>query len=41
MQEVYDEAVAAAFGLSLLVCVMIHRGSRGLAHQICAVCDST
>ncbi|MEO3801838.1 RtcB family protein [Nonomuraea sp. B1E8] len=36
VQEVYDEAVAAAFGLSRgQVCVMIHCGSRGLGHQIC------
>ncbi|WUD78146.1 RtcB family protein [Streptomyces sp. NBC_00510] len=35
--EVYDEAVAAAFGLALgQVCVMIHCGSRGLGHQICS-----
>lgn len=34
--EVYDEKVAAAFGLSVgQVCVMIHCGSRGLGHQIC------
>ncbi|GAB2886916.1 RNA-splicing ligase RtcB [Streptomyces deserti] len=34
--EVYDETVAAAFGLALgQVCVMIHCGSRGLGHQIC------
>jgi tRNA-splicing ligase RtcB len=36
VEEVYDEAVAAAFGLRLgQVCVMIHCGSRGLGHQIC------
>ncbi|WP_165986603.1 RtcB family protein [Streptomyces sp. YIM 98790] len=35
--EVYDEAVAAAFGLAgNQVCVMIHCGSRGLGHQICS-----
>ncbi|OKJ94994.1 RNA ligase [Streptomyces sp. CB03234] len=35
--EVYDEAVAAAFGLAAdQVCVMIHCGSRGLGHQICS-----
>ncbi|WP_329190320.1 RtcB family protein [Actinacidiphila glaucinigra] len=35
--EVYDEPVAAAFGLALgQVCVMIHCGSRGLGHQICS-----
>ncbi|MEW2455836.1 RtcB family protein [Streptomyces albus] len=34
--EVYDEDVAAAFGLARdQVCVMIHCGSRGLGHQIC------
>ncbi|MER6122115.1 RtcB family protein [Streptomyces sp. NPDC001795] len=34
--EVYDEPVAAAFGLAVgQVCVMIHCGSRGLGHQIC------
>ncbi|SBT41142.1 RtcB family protein [Micromonospora auratinigra] len=34
--EVYDEPVAAAFGLAAgQVCVMIHCGSRGLGHQIC------
>jgi tRNA-splicing ligase RtcB len=34
--EVYDETVAAAFGLVPgQVCVMIHCGSRGLGHQIC------
>jgi tRNA-splicing ligase RtcB len=34
--EVYDERVAAAFGVLLgQVCVMIHCGSRGLGHQIC------
>ncbi|MFJ8109300.1 RtcB family protein [Streptomyces sp. NPDC096132] len=34
--EVYDEKVAAAFGLAVgQVCVMIHCGSRGLGHQIC------
>jgi tRNA-splicing ligase RtcB len=34
--EVYDEKVAAAFGLRAgQVCVMIHCGSRGLGHQIC------
>ncbi|MFG3603413.1 RtcB family protein [Micromonospora chersina] len=36
VEEVYDEAVAAAFGLRAgQVCVMIHCGSRGLGHQIC------
>ncbi|GGU49035.1 RtcB family protein [Streptomyces lavendofoliae] len=35
--EVYDEPVAAAFGLAAgQVCVMIHCGSRGLGHQICS-----
>lgn len=34
--EVYDDATAAAFGISAgQVCVMIHCGSRGLGHQIC------
>ncbi|MEU2280950.1 RtcB family protein [Streptomyces sp. NPDC013178] len=34
--EVYDETVAAAFGIAPgQVCVMIHCGSRGLGHQIC------
>lgn len=34
--ELYDEPVAAAFGLRAgQVCVMIHCGSRGLGHQIC------
>ncbi|GGM69855.1 RNA-splicing ligase RtcB [Thermopolyspora flexuosa] len=36
VDEVYDEATAAAFGLRTgQVCVMIHCGSRGLGHQIC------
>lgn len=36
VEQVYDEKVAAAFGLRLgQVCVMIHCGSRGLGHQIC------
>jgi tRNA-splicing ligase RtcB len=36
VEEIYDEAVAAAFGLRAgQVCVMIHCGSRGLGHQIC------
>ncbi|MFI9587720.1 RtcB family protein [Streptomyces sp. NPDC052236] len=35
--EIYDEPVAAAFGLAAdQVCVMIHCGSRGLGHQICS-----
>jgi tRNA-splicing ligase RtcB len=34
--EVYDERVAAAFGLFKdQVTVMIHSGSRGLGHQVC------
>jgi tRNA-splicing ligase RtcB len=34
--EIYDEPVAAAFGLRLdQVTVMIHSGSRGLGHQVC------
>nr|QLJ96316.1 RtcB family protein [Micromonospora carbonacea] len=36
VDEVHDEAVAAAFGLRAgQVVVMIHSGSRGLGHQIC------
>jgi tRNA-splicing ligase RtcB len=36
VDEVYDEPVAAAFGLRQdQICVMIHCGSRGLGHQIC------
>ncbi|MEV5319964.1 RtcB family protein [Streptomyces sp. NPDC052687] len=36
VSEVYDESVAAAFGITTgQVCVMIHCGSRGLGHQIC------
>lgn len=36
VDEVYDEATAATFGLRLdQVCVMIHCGSRGLGHQVC------
>ncbi|MER6756773.1 RtcB family protein [Micromonospora echinofusca] len=36
VDEVYDDAVATAFGLRPgQVCVMIHCGSRGLGHQIC------
>lgn len=35
--EVYDQRVAELFGLRPgQVCVMIHCGSRGLGHQICA-----
>ena len=34
--EIYDEDVAAAFGLKRdQVTVMIHSGSRGLGHQVC------
>jgi tRNA-splicing ligase RtcB len=34
--EIYDERVAAAFGLFLgQVTFMIHSGSRGLGHQVC------
>ena len=37
VQQVYDPAAAEAFGLAEgQVCVMIHCGSRGLGHQICA-----
>ncbi|TDC37112.1 RtcB family protein [Micromonospora sp. 15K316] len=36
VEEVYDDRVAAAFGLRRgQLCVMIHCGSRGLGHQIC------
>jgi tRNA-splicing ligase RtcB len=36
VSEVYDEKVAAAFGLSPdEVTVMVHSGSRGLGHQVC------
>ncbi|MDQ3211167.1 MAG: RtcB family protein [Acidobacteriota bacterium] len=36
VSEVYDPAVAAAFGLRAgQVTVMIHSGSRGLGHQVC------
>lgn len=34
--EIYDERVAAAFGLELdQITIMIHSGSRGLGHQVC------
>ena len=34
--EIYDEAVAKAFGLERdQITVMIHSGSRGLGHQVC------
>jgi tRNA-splicing ligase RtcB (3'-phosphate/5'-hydroxy nucleic acid ligase) len=34
--EIYDEPVAAAFGLARdQIVVMIHSGSRGLGHQVC------
>ncbi|HLI38957.1 MAG TPA: RtcB family protein [Streptosporangiaceae bacterium] len=37
VEQVHDERVAEAFGLRHgQVCVMIHCGSRGLGHQICA-----
>ncbi|MBT2507729.1 RtcB family protein [Streptomyces sp. ISL-98] len=37
VDEIYDESVAAAFGLAAdQICVMIHCGSRGLGHQICS-----
>ncbi len=37
VDEVYDPVAAAAFGLyQTQVCVMIHCGSRGLGHQVCA-----
>ncbi len=36
VDEVYDEAVARAFGLSRgAVTVLIHTGSRGFGHQVC------
>jgi tRNA-splicing ligase RtcB (3'-phosphate/5'-hydroxy nucleic acid ligase) len=36
VSEIYDEPVAAAFGLERdQVTVMIHSGSRGLGHQVC------
>lgn len=36
VEEVFDEATAAAFGLSRgQVTVLIHSGSRGLGHQVC------
>ena len=38
VDEVYDAAAAAAMGIGEVgtVCVMIHSGSRGFGHQICA-----
>lgn len=37
VSDLYDPGAAAAFGLfPTQVCVMIHTGSRGLGHQICA-----
>jgi tRNA-splicing ligase RtcB len=36
VSEIYDEEVAASFGLARdQVTVMIHSGSRGLGHQVC------
>jgi tRNA-splicing ligase RtcB len=36
VSDIYDERIAAAFGLRLdQVTVMIHSGSRGLGHQVC------
>jgi tRNA-splicing ligase RtcB len=36
VREIYDEAAAAAFGITEgQVCCMIHCGSRGLGHQVC------
>ncbi len=36
VDEIYDEATAAAFGLRKgLITIMIHCGSRGLGHQVC------
>ena len=37
VEEVFDPAAAQAFGLAEgQVCVMVHCGSRGLGHQVCA-----
>ena len=37
VDEIFDDRVATGFGLSEhQVCVMIHCGSRGLGHQVCA-----
>ena len=38
VDEIYDAAAAAAMGLDAVgrVCVMVHSGSRGLGHQVCA-----
>ncbi len=37
VEEIYDEAAAAAFGLvKNQVAVLIHSGSRGLGYQVCA-----
>lgn len=36
VDEVFDEAAAAAFGIALgRITVLIHTGSRGLGHQVC------
>ena len=36
VRDIYDEAVASAFGLEKgQVAIMIHSGSRGLGHQVC------
>ena len=36
VEEIYDEKVAAAFGLFKgQITIMIHSGSRGLGHQVC------
>ena len=36
VSEIYDEPVAAAFGLRLdQITIMLHSGSRGLGHQVC------
>ena len=36
VSEIYDETIAAAFGLHRdQITVMIHSGSRGLGHQVC------
>ena len=36
VEEIFDEAAAAAFGLAPgQICVLIHSGSRGLGYQVC------
>jgi len=37
IEEIYDESVAAAFGLFKgQITIMVHSGSRGLGHQVCS-----